>query len=61
MPPRTVDQMSDPELDNYIRWLEMLDEIRLEQVQPGVTVVVPKEIKKDDKKDERCRNDGENV
>lgn len=53
MPPRTLDQMSDPELDSYIQWLEMLDEIRLEQAQPGVAVVVPKEKmeeKKDDKK-----------
>ena len=52
MPPRTLDQMSDPELDSYIQWLEMLDEIRLEQAQPGIAVVVNKEMKKEDKKDE---------
>jgi len=52
MPPRIVDQMSDPELDSYIQWLEMLDEIRLEQTQPGVAVIVPKEKKEEDKKDE---------
>lgn len=49
MPPKTVDQMSDPELDSYIQWLEMLDEIRLEQAQPGVAVVVPKEKKEENK------------
>lgn len=49
MPPRTLDQMSDPELDSYIQWLEMLDEIRLEQAQPGVAVVVPKEKKEETK------------
>jgi len=49
MPPRIVDQMSDPELDSYIQWLEMLDEIRLEQTQPGVAVIVPKEKKEETK------------
>lgn len=49
MPPRTLDQMSDPELDSYIQWLEMLDEIRLEQAQPGIAVVVPKEKKEETK------------
>lgn len=49
MPPRTLDQMSDPELDSYIQWLEMLEEIRLEQAQPGVAVVVPKEKKEETK------------
>ena len=56
MPPRTIDQMSDPELDNYIQWLEMLDEIRLEQAQPGVAVVVPKE-----KKEETYEKSNKNV